>query len=170
MGGAGAEPAYCRSLRNALMGDAWFYHLTHQSVDQALGPLLNRCLQNNWRVLLRGTDKDRLTWLDEKLWLGPEDGFLPHGLSGGAHDSNQPVLLALQGENHPHDCLICIDGADVAEDEVRNTARTCIIFDGADQASLHHAREQWKALTGAGVQAQYWSQESGRWELKAKSK
>jgi DNA polymerase-3 subunit chi len=31
------------------------------------------------------------------------------------------------------------------------------------------ARVQWKALTGAGCAAQYWSEESGNWEKKAES-
>ena len=30
-----------------------------------------------------------------------------------------------------------------------------------------HARVQWKTLTDAGCSAQYWSEESGRWEKKA---
>ena len=34
---------------------------------------------------------------------------------------------------------------------------------------MAHARGQWKALTGAGCAAEYWSEESGRWEKKAES-
>ena len=39
--------------------------------------------------------------------------------------------------------------------------------DGNDPAALDIARGQWKALTDAGCAAQYWSEESGRWEKKA---
>ena len=35
--------------------------------------------------------------------------------------------------------------------------------------ALDAARGQWRALTGAGCKAQYWSEESGRWEKKAES-
>ncbi len=43
------------------------------------------------------------------------------------------------------------------------------LFDGHDEAALQTAREQWKALTGAGCAAKYWSEASGRWEMKAES-
>jgi DNA polymerase-3 subunit chi len=48
-------------------------------------------------------------------------------------------------------------------------ARVCILFDGNDDAALDTARGQWKALTRAGCSAQYWSEESGRWEKKAET-
>jgi len=31
------------------------------------------------------------------------------------------------------------------------------------------ARAQWRSLTGAGIAAEYWSEESGRWQKKAES-
>lgn len=45
--------------------------------------------------------------------------------------------------------------------------RVCVLFDGNDDLALNRARGQWKALTDAGCAAQYWSEESGRWEKKA---
>jgi DNA polymerase IIIc chi subunit len=42
-----------------------------------------------------------------------------------------------------------------------------ILFDGHDPGAVQAAREQWKTLTGAGLAAKYWSEESGRWEMKA---
>ena len=51
--------------------------------------------------------------------------------------------------------------------EVQALERVCVIFDGNDPAALDIARGQWKALTDAGCAAQYWSEESGRWEKKA---
>ena len=52
------------------MNEAYFYHLTRQSINEALVPLLNKCLDNSWRVLVRGKDLDLLKVLDEKLWEG----------------------------------------------------------------------------------------------------
>ena len=43
------------------------------------------------------------------------------------------------------------------------------LFDGNDTARLQAARAQWKAMTGAGHAAQYWSEETGHWEKKAES-
>ena len=152
------------------MGDVLFYHLTRSRLPTALGLLLEKSLGRGWRVAVRGTDPARLDALDEALWLGPEERFLPHGRAGGPHDARQPVLLTDRAEapNGAH-CLMAVDGADVAPEEPAAFDRICILFDGADGGQLAHARAQWKALTGAGAAAQYWSEESGKWEMKAQS-
>lgn len=152
------------------MGAAYFYHLTRKPLEVTLPLLLGKARAAGWRVAVRGTQAERLRWLDEKLWLGPEEEFLPHGLAGGAHDARQPILLTTSAEaaNLPH-CVMSIDGADVVPDEVGGLERVCVLFDGNDDAALTHARTQWKALTGAGCAAQYWSEASGRWEKKAEA-
>ncbi|MEL7299483.1 MAG: DNA polymerase III subunit chi [Pseudomonadota bacterium] len=148
---------------------ARFYHLTTSPLDVTARMLLEKSLAAGWRVALRGTDLERLKWLDEKLWLGPEEGFLPHGLAGGDHDARQPVLLTTgAAANDPH-CLMSIDGAEIAAEETEGKERTFILFDGQDGDAVARARVQWKALTGAGVAAQYWAQEDGRWTMKAES-
>lgn len=152
------------------MGAVYFYHLTRRPLEAALPVLLDRALQQGWRVALRGTDPARMDWLDRRLWLGPEEQFLPHGLAGGPHDSLQPVLLTT-GPEAPNGaaCLMAVDGAEVTPEEARAAERVCILFDGADPAAVEHTRAQWRALTAAGIQAQYWSEESGRWEKTAES-
>ena len=150
------------------MGAVYFYHLTRQPLEAVLPMLLEKSLAAGWRCAVRGVDMRRLEWLDEKLWLGREDGFLPHGLAGGDHDALQPVLLTvdLVVANNPT-AILAIDGAEVSPEEVAPLERVSILFDGNDDAALARAREQWKALTEAGCSAQYWSQESGHWEKKA---
>ena len=130
--------------------------------------LIGKARQAGWRVAVRGRDSARMDWLDQKLWLGPEDGFLPHGRAGSAHDARQPVLLTTgpQAANDPA-CVMTIDGAEVSAEEVAALERTCVLFDGNDPAAVQTARVQWKALTDKGCAAQYWSEESGRWEKKA---
>lgn len=152
------------------MGAAYFYHLTQKPLEATLPMLLGKALGAGWRVAVRGTDAARMDWLDQKLWLGPEEGFLPHGLAGGLHDAAQPVLLTVTQEaaNEPQ-CLMTVDGAEVAPDEVQRLERVCILFDGNDPAAVDIARGQWRTLTGAGCSAQYWSEESGRWEKKAEA-
>ncbi|MGV6848107.1 MAG: DNA polymerase III subunit chi [Marinibacterium sp.] len=157
------------------MGEVYFYHLTRRPLEAVLPALLGRALQAGWRVAVRGTDAARLDWLDEKLWLGPEDRFLPHGRAGGPHDARQPVLLVTEGTaadetaNAPA-CVMSIDGADVTEKEAAQLNRVCILFDGTDPAALARARDQWRIFKAAGCEAQYWSEESGRWEMKAQSR
>ncbi len=152
------------------MGEAYFYHMTRSPLEETLPVLLGKALDAGWRVVVRGSDGARLDWLDQRLWLGPEDGFLPHGRAGGPHDADQPVLLTL-GPEAPNgaECLVSVDGAEIAADEVAAAKRAMVLFDGNDPAAVEVARGQWRALTGAGTKAKYWSQEVGRWEMKAES-
>ena len=149
------------------MAEAYFYHLTRRSLEDTLAMLAGKSLQAGWRVAVRGADAARLDWLDEKLWLMGEESFLPHGRAGGPHDALQPILLTDGAAANKAECLMSIDGAEVAPEEVAGHARVCVIFDGNDDEALNRARQQWKALTDSGVRAQYWSEESGRWEKKA---
>lgn len=148
------------------MGSAMFYHLTRSGPGQLLPMLIGKSLQAGWRVELRGRDRARQVALDELLWQG--DGFLPHGLAGGAHDARQPVLLTVQGQdaaNTPR-CLIALDGAGVTGAECEALERACIVFDGNDPDELDRARALWRALKDAGISAEYWSEADGRWERK----
>lgn len=150
------------------MGTALFYHLTRRPLEATLPMLLEKALAQGWRVAVRGTDAGRLDMLDGLLWMG--DGFLPHGRAGTGFDADQPVLLTTSAEV-PNGAvgLMAVDGAEVGADEAKAFQRVWILFDGNDPAALDRARGQWRALTGAGVPAQYWSEESGRWEKKAES-
>ncbi|KNG92355.1 DNA polymerase III subunit chi [Pseudaestuariivita atlantica] len=152
------------------MGAVYFYHLTREPLEVALPQLLSRAMGAGWRVAVRGTDEARLDWLDERLWLGAEDQFLPHGRAGGPHDARQPVLLTTASDA-PNEaaCVMAVDGAVVDASEVARLERVCLLFDGHDEAAVAAARGQWKALTEAGCAAQYWSQEGGRWEKKAEA-
>ncbi|MFD1912364.1 DNA polymerase III subunit chi [Halodurantibacterium flavum] len=152
------------------MMPALFYHLTRSPLEAVAPMLLEKALATGWRVAVRGTDADRLNWLDQRLWLGAEDGFLPHGLAGGPHDADQPVLLTL-GVDRPNgaNCVMSVDGAVVTAEEVQSLDRVWVMFDGNDAAALDHARGQWRDLAGAGVAAQYWAEEDGRWQKKAES-
>ncbi|MBT3140787.1 DNA polymerase III subunit chi [Phaeobacter gallaeciensis] len=150
------------------MGAAYFYHLTRGPLEETLPVLLGKARQAGWRIAVRGTDPQHLAWLDERLWQGPEDAFLPHGLAGGPHDADQPILLTTSAQAaNDATCVMAVVGAAVTAEEVTALDRVCILFDGTDPEAVQHARIQWKALTDAGCSAQYWSEESGRWEKKA---
>ncbi len=151
------------------MGAVYFYHLTRAPLETTLALLLGKARQAGWRVAVRGVDERQMAWLDEKLWQsGGDEGFLAHGLAGGARDGDQPILLTTSADaaNDPA-CVMSVNGARVAAPEVEALERVCILFDGNDPEAVQHARSQWKALTDAGCSAQYWSEASGRWEKKA---
>jgi len=152
------------------LGEVFFYHLTRAPLEVTLRTLLEKSLGAGWRVAVRGRTEGMLERLDAQLWLGPEEGFLPHGRAGGPQDAAQPVLLttAREAANRP-DCVVSVEGAEIGAEEAAGLARTMILFDGHDPNAVQAAREQWKALTGAGARAKYWSEESGRWEMKAES-
>lgn len=152
------------------MSEVYFYHLTRTSLEQTMFQLLDRSLQNTWRVLVRSGAPDQLARLDDVLWGGNNAQFLPHGVAGGEQDVDQPVLLTTdQGNANNAQALMLILGAQTTPDEVAAYERVSLIFNGNDPDALDSARSDWKTLTGAGVAAKYWSQESGRWEMRSES-
>ncbi|MCA2011044.1 DNA polymerase III subunit chi [Cereibacter sphaeroides] len=153
------------------MATARFYHLTRDPVEALLPTLIGKANEIGLAVALRGAAQERMEALDRVLWLG--EGFLPHGLAGGPHDADQPCLLTWDQRtpaelpNAPG-CLVTVDGAEISAEEAQAVERLCVVFDGMDETAVARARDQWRQLTGAGVAAEYWSRESGRWECKAK--
>jgi DNA polymerase III subunit chi len=147
-----------------------FYQLLRSSAADTLAVNAPRALQQGWRVMVRGTDPAALDRLDAALWLaGGDDGFLPHGRDGGPHDSVQPVLLGTGAALNGAKVLALVDGAGAEDGEIAQMERVWILFDGNDADRLQAARQQWKAITGAGHAAQYWSEDSGRWVKKAET-
>jgi DNA polymerase-3 subunit chi len=152
------------------MGTVMFFHLMQSAPADTLAVNAPRALGQGWRVMVRGTDPALLDLLDQALWLrGGDDSFLPHGLEGGPHDADQPVLLGLGGPVNDARVLALVDGAEATDAEIAEMERVWVLFDGNDPDRLQAARGQWKAMTTAGHAAQYWSEESGKWEKKAES-
>ena len=146
---------------------AMFYHLTRAGLDDTVTMIVTRAMAQGWRVMLRSIDLGLLQHLDDKLWLGAEDSFLPHGLEGGASDADQPVLLGQGPIANGARGLVLLAGAGVARDELDGLERVWLLFDGADEGAVQAARGQWTLLTGWGLAAQYWSDEGGPWVKKS---
>lgn len=143
-----------------------FYHLTRKGLDETVTTLLTRAMGQGWRTMIRSADRALTDHLDATLWLGPEDGFLPHGIEGGAHDDLQPVLLGAGPVTNGAKGLFLLAGAQALESEAATLDRIWLIFDGADPAALQSARMEWNRMTGWGLAAQYWSDETGAWVKK----
>lgn len=147
-----------------------FYQLVRSGPADMLAVNLPRAAAQGWPVMIRGTDPGGLDQLDAQLWLaGGADGFLPHGLEGGPRDADQPVLLGQGAAVNGAKVLALIDGAGADDAEITRMERVWVLFDGNDEVRLQAARAQWRAMTRAGHAAQFWSEESGRWEKKAES-
>ncbi|MGY6536243.1 MAG: DNA polymerase III subunit chi [Pararhodobacter sp.] len=153
------------------MAVARFYHLTQDAPEALLPLLIGKARDIGLGVVLRGGSQARMEALDQALWR--LDGFLPHGLAGGAHDADQPVLLVWDSRPAPDlpnrpGCLIALDAAPVDPVEAGALERLCILFDGNDPAAVEAARVQWRSLTGAGVAAEYWRRDGARWACAAR--
>ena len=144
-----------------------FYHLVQGTVEDTVASLLTRALGQGWRVMLRGTDAGRLERLDQWLWLQPAESFVPHGLAGGPHDADQPVLIGPGAAVNGARGLMLVDGAVASEAEVTAMERVWLMFEGADDAAVEAARGEWRRITAAGVHAQYWSDAGGRWAMQS---
>lgn len=145
---------------------AVFYHLIRAGLDETVTTTVSRALAAGWRVMIRAPMPGLLEHLDAKLWLGPEEGFLPHGLQGGPHDTDQPVLLGQGAIANGAKGLMLLAGAEASRDEIAGLERIWVFFDGADPDAVAVARQRWTTFTGWGLAAQYWSDESGSWVKK----
>ncbi|WP_376872589.1 DNA polymerase III subunit chi [Albirhodobacter sp. R86504] len=145
---------------------ALFYHLTRSPREQVAMMLLTRALSHGWRVELRANPQTGpLAQLDARLWQGAAGDFLPHGIEGGPHDAYQPVLITQSASTAgAFDAVMTVGGAEVSAADCAGRQRLWILFDGTDEAALTVARGQWKALTAAGVEGQYWSEAEGPWK------
>jgi len=150
------------------MSDILFYHLTQSPVEATLPNLLERSLERGWKVCVRGTDQARLEALDRHLWTYREEGFLPHGLSGGANDVLQPIVLTLENAiPNEAEVLMLLDGAWDEPEVLKGFERVCVFFDGNDPVAVQEARANWTKLKDAELSLKYWAQEDGSWVQKA---
>ena len=143
-----------------------FYQLGQSSVEETARALLGKSRAAGWRVMLRGTSQTSLDYLDEELWKGSPECFLPHGLAQNDHATLQPIMLGTGIAPENMQALMLVDGAAFEASEARQMARVMILFDGQNKTILNIARGHWKEALALGVKAQYWSESLGRWELK----
>jgi len=135
----------------------WFYHVEHTPLGDAVGPLLEKCLERKWRVVVAGKP-ETIEKLDAALWTWKDDSFLPHGRSG-AHPERQPILLTTEAE--PYNgakVALLLDGLDA---DPARFDRCLVVFDGGDEPVRAKARAQFKAASDSGATAKYFQQEGG---------
>lgn len=152
------------------MGVVMFYRLMRHSMDEVIDMLVPRAYAQGWRVMIRHPEMPVLQRQDERLWLRPEDGFLPHGVEGGPQDGDQPVLLGSGAIVNGAKALFLIAPQPVDPGEAASLERVWLAFDAQSDAQVSEARLQWKAVTQAGLVAQFWSDESGKWQMMTESK
>nr|WP_070959528.1 DNA polymerase III subunit chi [Hyphomonas sp. Mor2] len=143
----------------------WFYHLQRTTLERAVGPLLEKCLERGWRVLAVSPDITRRAALDEALWTYDDQSFLPHGQSEaeGLDPAAQPILISGEAENQNNASVaLLMDGVDMPADA--SYERCMVMFDDGDAATRQKAREQFKAAKDAGLTARYFQQAGRGWK------
>jgi DNA polymerase-3 subunit chi len=142
-----------------------FYQLAGAPAEQVIASLAEKVLAAEGRLLVIAEDEAFLARLDRMLWADSSTSFLPHGLSGGADDARQRVLLSTSPDapNLARNMLIA-DGA--WRDSALTYDRSFFLF---DDGTLDDARLAWKLLSGSEeVARRYWAQENGKWVNKAR--
>ncbi len=144
----------------------WFYHIEQGSLDAAIAPLIEKCLERKWRVLVVG-HAETVDRLDRALWTWRDDSFLPH--SRGRTDADkQPVLLSTEpAPVNGAKVAVLLDGSDA---DATQFERMMVVFDGGDETARSKARQQFKAAADAGGSARYFQQDRGGWAEKTPGK
>jgi DNA polymerase-3 subunit chi len=147
------------------MTEILFYQLQNRALEQVLPSLLEKSLARGWRAVVQATSDERIEALDAHLWTYREDSFLPHGIARQAEASEQPILLTVGGDNpNAANIRFLIDGAAIPQD-ISAYQRIVLIFDGDDPDAVGFARERWREVKTAGIEATYWQlDENGRWQ------
>src|ERR1700704_88616 len=81
------------------MTEVLFYHLQNMSLDNVLPPLLEKSLERGWGVVVQSTSPERADALDAHLWTYRDDSFLPHATWRAPDVQDQPIVLAVEGDN-----------------------------------------------------------------------
>lgn len=146
------------------MAEVRFYHLTRNTLEQALPPILEKVIERGWRAVIRTGSNDRSESLSETLWTYRDEGFLPHGTMRDGNPADQPVWITDSDENpNGANTLILTDGvlrSDLTADLI------CLIFDGSDAELVASTRAAWAEYKNAGHDLTYWQQGDKGWEKK----
>ena len=147
------------------MTEIRFHHLERRRIDQALPRLLEQALEEGRRVLVRTSSDEMVAALNERLWTYDDATFLPHGAAGDGDPMTQPIFLTSELENpNAASMLVRLSGVEVGEaDDAFDLV--VLLFDGRDEASLAHARGEWRRLKDQGHTISYWREsDEGGWE------
>ena len=137
-----------------------FYQLGGTPPEHVIARLAEKLLASDGRLIIVANDESFLARLDRMLWDQGPASFLPHGLSGAADDTRQPILLSTSPDapNVARNMLIA-DG--VWRDSALSYDRAFFLF---ENAMVGEARTAWKSLAGKeGVERRYFAQEGGKW-------
>ena len=147
-----------------------FYHLQKQTLEEVLPKLLEKAYETGKKVKVKVGNEERVEFINSLLWTYNDFSFLPHGSKKDGNAALQPIWLSVEDDN-PNGALylFLVDGAKVGIEELQKYERVFNIFDGNSGETVGQAREFWKEVKGAEIDAQYWQQDNGKWTSMAGS-
>lgn len=123
----------------------WFYQIEGVDLSVALLPLLEKSLERGWRIGILSPREERLSALDNALWVQEPAGFLPHGRSLA---ESQPIFLTDAPDDlMDRDAIVLLDGADWDRQSGRLN-RLMVLFEADDLETRTIAREQYRRAKG----------------------
>ncbi len=147
------------------MTEVRFYHLTRQTVEQALPDLLEKTLARGWRAVIRLPDDAQVEALSSHLWTYRADGFLPHGSAKDGHAADQPLWLTA-GDENPNAATVLFVVSATALPSSEGFDLVCDVFDGQEEVAVVAARSRWALYKGQGHALTYWQQGERGWQKK----
>ena len=86
-----------------------FYILANATTQQRMQfacRLAEKAWQQNHRIYMQTDSAADSQALDQLLWTGNEDSFIPHGIRGHDNDATQPILIGHEACNADFDLII----------------------------------------------------------------
>lgn len=150
------------------MSEIRFYHLTTQSLEQALPAILSKALSGGRRAVLRLANDNEVRHFNEHLWVYNPDSFIPHGSKEDGHEGAQPIYLTAKAENPNGADMLVLCNQQAVPENIEDFSLCCDFINGQDGESVEAGRARWKAYKEAGHNLTYWQQnDAGGWEQKA---
>lgn len=150
------------------MTDIRFYHVTRQSLDQAVLSIVGKAFAQGKRILVLCSTKKDVAMYDDLLWTAKPDSFLPHGSEGDAYDSAHPIFISTKPDNPAKADTLALCDIVTPPDTIGDFSIVCDFIDGLRNESVAAGRVRWKAYKEAGHSVTYWQQsDQGAWEQKA---
>ncbi len=147
------------------MGRIDFYHLTKNTLDEALPKLAFKAYETGKKIKIKVGTEQRVDFINSLLWTFDEESFLPHGTKKEGNAELQPIYLSPDDENpNKATLLFAVDGANITPENTHNFERIFYIFDANNNQELQNARQTWKAFSSEEFERHYWKQDaSGKW-------
>ena len=147
------------------MTEVLFYHLQNMTVENVLPPLLEKSLERGWRVVVQSTSEERADALDAHLWTYRDNSFLPHATWRAGDAADQPVLLAVDGDQSEPAPMSASWSTMPRCPRIRiPMSGWCCCSTATTPKRSPQARGAWTDCKSRGFEVTYWqADEQGRW-------